>query len=115
MSSINREKLAKNMREFALKKPGFEIKDYGGNFEAYMSDYNSYKEDADFNRNFSEQQLLEILNNNTDEEIRDAFKTAYSGRLSFDENMELHYCAGQYFPTEYQAALRSVIEHLMGR
>lgn len=113
MSSINREKLAKNMREFALKKPGFEIKDYGGNFEAYMFDYNSYKEDADFNRNFSEQQLLEILNNNTDEEIRDAFKTAYSGRLSFDENMELHYRTGQYFPTEYQAALRSVIEHLL--
>jgi len=24
MSSINREKLAKNMRKFALKKPGFE-------------------------------------------------------------------------------------------
>jgi len=27
--------------------------------------------------------------------------------------MELHYRTGQYFPTEYQAALRSVIEHLL--
>jgi len=49
MSSINREKLAKNMRKFALKKPGFEIENYCGNFEAYMFDYNSYKKDADFN------------------------------------------------------------------
>jgi hypothetical protein len=29
--------------------------------------------------------------------------------------MELHYCSGQYYPTEYQCALRCVIERLLDK
>jgi hypothetical protein len=109
---LDRKKLAKNMRSFALRKPGFDLADYAGYYNAYRRDYYSYKKDADFNRDFSTERLEGILEMCSDDEIKDAFK-AFSGRLSFDENMELHYCSGQYYPTEYQCALRCVIERLL--
>jgi hypothetical protein len=114
MLKINREILANSMVQFANRKPGFDGANYAGYYAAYKSDYNRYKRDADFNRNFDYKRLLNLLKMNTDDEIRSAF-TAFCGRLSIKDDMGLSYCTGQYFPTEYQAALRAVIERLLGK
>lgn len=44
------------------------------------------------------------------EAMADAFKRAFSGRLSWDGH-KLTYCAGQYYPTEYRAAAATVLEY----
>lgn len=44
------------------------------------------------------------------EALQDAFKQAFSGRLTY-ENGELDYCTGQYYPTEYRKAAATVLEH----
>lgn len=42
--------------------------------------------------------------------LRDAFRGAFSGRLSWDtERRALSYCAGQYYPTEYRRAACAVL------
>lgn len=46
------------------------------------------------------------------EALLSAFKSAFSGRLSYDEPPgELNYCTGQYYPTEYRAAAATVLEY----
>ena len=42
--------------------------------------------------------------------LEDAFKRAFSGRLSWD-GKELNYCTGQYYPTEYRKAAATVLEY----
>lgn len=44
------------------------------------------------------------------EALQDAFKSAFSGRLSYTDG-ELDYCTGQYYPTEYRKAAATVLEH----
>jgi hypothetical protein len=111
VNMIDRKKLALNMRAFALRKPKFDLTNYH-DYSSYMSDYRSYKRDADFTRSYSADRLENILNMCSDEEIINAFK-AFSGRLSFDKDMNLSYCAGQYYCVEYQNALKCVIERLL--
>lgn len=43
----------------------------------------------------------------TAEDLKSALTRAYSGRLSWDGE-SLHYCTGQYFPTEYRRAVCAV-------
>jgi hypothetical protein len=44
--------------------------------------------------------------------LAEAFKRAFSGRLSWDEEPgALSYCTGQYYPTEYRAAAATVLEY----
>jgi hypothetical protein len=50
----------------------------------------------------------------TAEDMLDAFKNAFSGRLSITAGKkpgtwEIDYCTGQYFPTEYRAAACAVM------
>jgi hypothetical protein len=40
--------------------------------------------------------------------LREAFRSAYSGRLSWD-GKQLDYCTGQYWPTEYRRAACAVL------
>lgn len=42
--------------------------------------------------------------------LQDAFRSAFSGRLSINSDGTLEYCTGQYYPTEYRAASLAVLE-----
>jgi hypothetical protein len=46
--------------------------------------------------------------------LRDAFRDAFSGRLSWD-GAKLSYCAGQYWCTEYRAAACAVLASALWR
>jgi len=111
---IDRQKLADAMIAFAYEKPGFDKTNYHSE-SSYKSDYNVYKKSADENRrNLRNPQdyAFFYLAQMDDNEIHDAFRSAYSGRLSINENMSLEYTAGQYWCTEYQQALESVVDRL---
>lgn len=45
----------------------------------------------------------------SDGQIREASRMAFSGRLSFDENGDVDYTTGQYWPVEYRAAACAVL------
>ena len=52
------------------------------------------------------------------QEIRDAFRTSFSGRLSLIDSesgmpISLKYCTGQYVPTEYRKAACAVLARLL--
>lgn len=52
----------------------------------------------------------------TADDLKAALRDAFSGRLSWDgEAKRLDYCTGQYFATEYRAAVCSVLATAMWR
>lgn len=108
---FDRGALASAMVEFGKQKPGFDPTNYPGAQAAFQADYRVYKKDADFNRQYHVSELQRILEQCPD----DVLQQAFSNRLSVvtdGEKYRLEYCAGQYWCTEYQGALRSVIEGL---
>jgi hypothetical protein len=109
VKTIDRQVLAKSMEKFANQKPGFDLRNYGS-MSSYKSDYNRYKKYADKNRAYSYWGFLELLNSLDDDQIEYAFRHSFSGRLSINNDYSLSYCTGQYFPTEFEAALNAVIE-----
>jgi hypothetical protein len=113
VKTINRKALAQSMVEFANSKPHFDLCNYSSQ-SGYKSDYNKYKKYADKNRAYGYWGFLDLLNSLDDDQIEYAFRTAYSGRLSFNNRFELEYCTGQYYPTEYQHALNRVVEYMEG-
>lgn len=49
-------------------------------------------------------------------EILESSRSAFSGRLEIEQHgtgWSLHYCAGQYAPTEYRAAACAVLTHAL--
>lgn len=44
------------------------------------------------------------------EAMADAFRSAFSGRLTWN-GQDLEYCTGQYYPTEYRKAAATVLEY----
>lgn len=111
---IDRQKLADAMASFAHEKPGFDKANYYSE-SSYKSDYNVYKKSADENRRNlrnPRDYVYYYLSKMDDHQIHDAFRTAYSGRLSINEDMSLDYCAGQYWCTEYQQALEAVVDQI---
>ena len=111
---IDRQKLAEQMAAFAAQKPGFDKANYDSE-SSYKSDYRVYKEAADQNRASLKKPkdfVFYYLSKLDDHNIHDAFKTAFSGRVSIQEDMSLDYCAGQYWCTEYENALAAVIDRI---
>ena len=87
--------LINKLRNFVQRRPGFDYGNYG--------EPTSYR--ADVRRTTRQlndaRQLLrycELFNITPD-------LSAFSGRLELQENGELYYCAGQYYCTEYRAAV----------
>ncbi len=79
---------------------------------SYKRDYNGYKKDADFNRNFSKGEIIDMLQLLTKAQF-EQYVLNSGKRLFYNvENSEMEYCEGQYFATEYQSALRRMLEDI---
>ena len=101
------------LHQFAHKRPGLEFAMYG-DVTAYRSDQRRNTEALhDFQELYSKAHWRSF----TCEEIREAFKRAFSGRLELIEKggmpHALHYCAGQYAPTEFRFACCAVLASLL--
>lgn len=87
------------LARFVAQRSGIDGRNYGGSREAFMGDYRRILRDGRDAR-----ALLRVVELSTclpDSILVDVLK---SGRLTWD-GKRLDYCAGQYFPTEYRAAV----------
>jgi len=90
------------------QRPGLEYGNYGDPV-AYRAEIRSIGKDLQHAR-----ALLRAveLSGVTAEQLTEAFRDAYSGRLSLIEHKgrpALDYCTGQYWPTEYRRAACAVL------
>ena len=96
------------IERFVKQRPGLDFGNYG-DWRAYQSEMRSIAKDR--------RQALELLRVAswclTADQIIDASKHAFSGRLTISEptpgRFVLDYCTGQYWPTEYRPAVCSVL------
>lgn len=89
-----RTEILEALARFVAQRSGIDSRNYGGSREAFMQDYRQILRDGRDARVM----LRAVI---PDYALADALK---SGRLTWD-GKRLDYCAGQYFPTEYRAAV----------
>jgi len=92
------------VRRFIRQRPGLKFGNYG--------DVKAYRQEArGILRDYRDaQELLRFVAMfSISAEDLTAATRAYSGRLQFQPNGTIRYCAGQYWPTEYRAAVCSVL------
>lgn len=106
----DREAILDLLARFIDSRPGLEFANYG-DMSAYRSEQRSITRDRDQART-----LLAYVRWNRSIDgaaLREAFRSAYSGRLSLGTDskgrMCLDYCTGQYYPTEYRRAACAVL------
>ena len=110
-----RENILQALTTFVNSRPGLEFCNYG-DVSAYRSEMRSITKDR--------AQALELLSNVarresiTAEMIIDAAKHSFSGRLDIvpigdSGRVEIGYCAGQYYPTEYRRAVCAVLSSVL--
>ena len=92
------------LRAFIQQRSGIDWRNYGGSREAFMSDYRTVLKHGRHAR-----QLLREVELRESLPAQTLLEAAGSGRLQFitraDGSVACDYCAGQYFPTEYRAAV----------
>jgi hypothetical protein len=105
-----REQILEALAAFAAQRPGLEFGNYG-DVSAYRAEMRAITKDLHTFRT-----LLAAVQWRTsigETELRAAFRDAFSGRLTLsdkpDGSVELDYCTGQYFPTEYRKAACAVL------
>lgn len=89
---------------FVAQRPGLEFGNYG-DVAAYRSELRGITKDL----NHARQLIRAVELSSIDAEaLKEAFKSAFSGRLSWN-GQSLEYCTGQYWPTEYRRAVCAVM------
>jgi len=94
-----RTEILEALARFVGQRSGIDGGNYGGSREAFLGDYRRILRDGREAR-----ALLRVVELSTclpDSILADVLKT---GRLTWD-GKRLDYCAGQYWPTEYRAAV----------
>ena len=105
--NITREQVLSLLTAFVSQRSGIDYRDYGDR-SSFMGDYNTILKDGKTARKLLQKVEWSSM---TVETLLDAFR-AFSGRLQITEKdgeLRLDYCTGQYFPTEYRAAVCAVL------
>lgn len=112
-----KEKILSALYAFANSRPGLDPRDYGGGVEGWRA----YRQESrSITRDLRDARMLlraVELSSVGKDALLDAFKRAYSGRLTCKlerkapdapHKVILDYCTGQYYPTEYRRAVCAV-------
>ena len=103
-----KQKIIDALYTFAHKRPQLEFGNYG-DVAAYRSEARSITKDLHIARELL--RALELRPSITADALLEASQRAFSGRLSIivnGDSVSIDYCTGQYFPTEYRAAVSSI-------
>lgn len=123
MTEINHNEYQKKafalLHEFANQRPGLDPACYCDGTENGWRTYR--REAASITRdlhNFRDIYTASHWRSFSPDAIREAFRSAFSGRITLHEGADgmperLSYCAGQYFPTEYRKAACAVLASLL--
>jgi len=101
------------LREFISKRPQLDFNDYA-DCSIYRAESRSITKDLNNARTLL--RAVELRSSITAQEILDASKRAFMGRLNIIENgdsVEIDYCTGQYFPTEYRKAVAAIMASVL--
>ena len=97
------------LRSFVSQRSGLDCRNYGDR-DSIMRDYRPILRDGKTARLLLRQ--IERRDSITAENLSEACKRAFSGRVSLvtkdNGDVSVDYCTGQYFPTEYRAAVCAV-------
>jgi len=107
----SKEHVCDMLRTFVRQRPGLDFRNYcsGWNDENGRKAYNT--EVRTIGRHLRDAMaLLAVVESSsvTVEGILDAARSAFSGRLTIGDE-GINYCTGQYWPTEYRAAVCAVL------
>ncbi len=104
---LTQEEAVAKFSNFINERPGLDFADYGrDNLSGYYADrYRIAKQLTDARNALDQFQAYDY-----DPELMENAMSAWSGRLSFNDDAELHYTAGQYHPTEYRGAAAACLE-----
>jgi len=105
---MNKEKIINALSKFAHKRPMIEPNNYG-----FLAHYRKESREVTKDLHHARALLAYVERSGiTGEELLNASKEAFSGRLSLEikgDDVRVDYCTGQYFPTEYRKAVCSVM------
>jgi hypothetical protein len=112
-----REQILSALGAWIRHRPGLEYGNYcsGWNDKAGRAAYFSEMRSITRDRHTAERLLGQVAWRESigEAELREAFRSAYSGRLSIidkpDGSIALDYCTGQYWPTEYRKAACAIL------
>lgn len=97
------------LTRFVNQRPGLDFSNYG--------DVSSYRSEmAEITRDRTDYfELLSLAFSRIDNlnEVAENYLKNSSGRLTLNDNGNLEYCTGQYFPTEYRPAANRVLSNLI--
>ena len=99
------EKLTK----FVNQRPGLDFCNYG-DVSAYRSESAEITRDR---TDYFELLSLAFSRINNLNEVTESYLKNSSGRLTINDNGNLEYCTGQYFPTEYRPAANRMLANLI--
>jgi hypothetical protein len=106
---MNKEFLIDALYVFINKRPQLEFNNYGDR-QSYMRESRAITKDLHHARTLL--RALRLSDSITAEDIISASRTAFSGRLTInvtnDGLVNIDYCTGQYFPTEYRKAVAAI-------
>lgn len=121
---MNKSKLIEALHDWIARRPGLSPADYCGDLSAYRSDARRITKDLNDARYFLD--YVAIRDSITAEQILDAAKNNFSGRLSITPvyvqnsgcyglkpeicRYELEYCPGQWWAMEYRKAAAAVLK-----
>jgi hypothetical protein len=110
-----RKQIIDALHTFAKKRPGLDPRDYVRSWDDREGRSTYRAEARNITRDLTHARALlrrVELSGITSEEIIEASRWAFSGRLTItatdDGIVKVNYCVGQYFPTEYRKAVSSV-------
>jgi hypothetical protein len=106
---MNKQSIIDALNTFANKRPQLEFGNYGDR-QSYMRESRAITRDLHHARHLL--RALELSQSITGEDIVRASEHAFSGRLTInvtdDGLVNIDYCTGQYFPTEYRKAVAAI-------
>jgi hypothetical protein len=111
---MERDQILDALERWINQRPGLDPRNYGDGIEGWRNYRNEARRIA--RQLHDARTLLAAVRWRTSigvDELKAAFKGAYSGRLTLKEGSNcvphLDYCTGQYWPTEYRAAACAVL------
>ena len=106
---MNKQTILDALYTFAHKRPQLEYGNYGDPV-AYRAESRAITRDLHDARRLL--RAVELRPSITAQEILDTSRRAFSGRLTITteaDSVQIEYCIGQYFPTEYRRAVSAIM------
>jgi hypothetical protein len=108
-STVKTVSTLEKLVNFVNQRPGLDFANYG-DVTSYRSEMREITNDR--NDFFEMLSMANIFVENLESKLTD-YLSKDSGRLTIDENSNLSYCTGQYFPIEYRPAACRVLRSLI--